>query len=210
MKTQQFLPLQMLITTSTMIMLMMSLIIMSANSFSFTSTTRGLATTTPHRYRVKQNPQLLLILSSNDATKTHRHNSWKLKSTKPTDNEGNDNNEDEDTELKKQVEVTADSLTPSQIQALSSDSQSSFLEAVKSFFSSKKGKFSRESLGKMGMSALLAYGFVSNVSGVIAVSCAWFIFSKKVSCLSGVLLQVWLCCFVLVRLVNYQSNQSSH
>ena len=39
-----------------------------------------------------------------------------------------------------------------------------------------------ESLRKLGMSALLAYGFVSNVSGVIAVSSAWFIFSKKVSC----------------------------
>ncbi|KAL7440870.1 hypothetical protein ACHAXM_007497 [Skeletonema potamos] len=29
------------------------------------------------------------------------------------------------------------------------------------------------------MSALLAYGFVSNVSGVIAVSCAWFIFCTR-------------------------------
>ncbi|KAL7473849.1 hypothetical protein ACHAXS_014369 [Conticribra weissflogii] len=34
-------------------------------------------------------------------------------------------------------------------------------------------------LSKLGISALLAYGFVSNVSGVIAVSSAWFIFSKR-------------------------------
>jgi hypothetical protein len=33
----------------------------------------------------------------------------------------------------------------------------------------------------MGMSALLSYGFVSNASGCLAVSCAWFIFSKRVS-----------------------------
>ena len=41
--------------------------------------------------------------------------------------------------------------------------------------------FNKESLSKLGMSALLSYGFVSNVSGVLAVSSAWFIFSKRVS-----------------------------
>jgi len=98
----------------------------------------------------------------------------------------------EDVEQKQlQVEITADSLTPSQIQSLSPDSQSSsFWGALKSFFSNKKNKFSRESLGKMGMSALLAYGFVSNVSGVIAVSCAWFIFSRRVSLLCLFYLEV--------------------
>eukprot|EP00571_Detonula_confervacea_P000825 CAMPEP_0172328682 /NCGR_PEP_ID=MMETSP1058-20130122/60482_1 /TAXON_ID=83371 /ORGANISM="Detonula confervacea, Strain CCMP 353" /LENGTH=147 /DNA_ID=CAMNT_0013045809 /DNA_START=380 /DNA_END=823 /DNA_ORIENTATION=- len=49
---------------------------------------------------------------------------------------------------------------------------------MKDFFTNKS-KFNRESLGKLGLSAMLAYGFVSNVSGVIAVSSAWFIFSKK-------------------------------
>lgn len=39
----------------------------------------------------------------------------------------------------------------------------------------------KQSLSKLGMSALLSYGFVSNVSGVLAVSSAWFIFSKRVS-----------------------------
>lgn len=39
----------------------------------------------------------------------------------------------------------------------------------------------KQSISKLGMSALLAYGFVSNVSGVLAVSSAWFIFSKRVS-----------------------------
>ncbi|KAL3783636.1 hypothetical protein ACHAWO_001254 [Cyclotella atomus] len=37
----------------------------------------------------------------------------------------------------------------------------------------------KQSISKLGMSALLAYGFVSNVSGVLAVSSAWFIFSKR-------------------------------
>ncbi len=133
--------------------------------------------------RIKQHPQLLLIQRNNKISHTYRtnnrHAGWQCYST----NEANDNQDSEDTEQNIQtVEVTADSLTPSQIKSLSPDSQtSSFFGALKSFFSNKKNKFNRESLGKLGMSALLAYGFVSNVSGVIAVSSAWFIFCKRVS-----------------------------
>jgi len=76
------------------------------------------------------------------------------------------------------AEVVADSLTASQIESLKSESKS-LLSNLKDFLTNKS-KFNRESLGKLGMSALLAYGFVSNVSGVLAVSSAWFIFSKKV------------------------------
>lgn len=145
-------------------------------------------TTTNKFLRVKQHPQLHLIHHSCDIasyTGTQRHRlSWKCYSTnEPNDNQCDEKNEDVE-QKQLQVEITADSLTPSQIQSLSPDSQSSsFWGALKSFFSNKKNKFSRESLGKMGMSALLAYGFVSNVSGVIAVSCAWFIFSRRVSLL---------------------------
>lgn len=167
-----------------------------ASSFMNSRSGGGCATTNKflrvkqHKFlRVKQHPQLHLIDRSCDNiiasyTGTQRHRlSWKCYSTnEPNDNQCDEKNEDiEQKQL--QVEVTADSLTPSQIQSLSPDSQSSFWGALKSFFSNKKNKFSRESLGKMGMSALLAYGFVSNVSGVIAVSCAWFIFSKRVSVL---------------------------
>jgi hypothetical protein len=49
-----------------------------------------------------------------------------------------------------------------------------------SYFRNLKS-FNKQSLSKLGMSALLSYGFVSNVSGVLAVSSAWFIFSKRVS-----------------------------
>ena len=167
-----------------------------ASSFMNSRSGGGCATTNKflrvkqHKFlRVKQHPQLHLIDRSCDNiiasyTGTQRHRlSWKCYSTnEPKDNQCDEKNEDiEQKQL--QVEVTADSLTPSQIQSLSPDSQSSFWGALKSFFSNKKNKFSRESLGKMGMSALLAYGFVSNVSGVIAVSCAWFIFSRRVSLL---------------------------
>ena len=153
-----------------------------ASSFMNSRSGGGCATTNKF-LRVKQHPQLHLIDHSCD-TQRHRLISWKCYSTnEPNNNRCDEKNEDVE-QKQLQVEITADSLTPSQIQSLSPDSQSSsFWGALKSFFSNKKNKFSRESLGKMGMSALLAYGFVSNVSGVIAVSCAWFIFSRRVSLL---------------------------
>lgn len=97
------------------------------------------------------------------------------KDNKEANNEPNDQS-DNSNDTTQQAEVVSDSLTSSQIQSLKSNT--GLLRNMKDFFTNKK-KFNRESLSKMGMSALLAYGFVSNVSGVIAVSCAWFIFSTR-------------------------------
>jgi hypothetical protein len=58
---------------------------------------------------------------------------------------------------------------------------SSLTSYLAEFARNSKARFSRESLSKLGMSALLAYGFVSNVSGVLAISSAWFVFCKRVS-----------------------------
>ena len=155
--------------------------------------------------RIKQHPQLLLIQRNNKISHTSRTNNrqadWRCYSI----NEANDNQDSEDTDQNIQtVEVTADSLTPSQIKSLSPDSQtSSFFGALKSFFSNKKNKFNRESLGKLGMSALLAYGFVSNVSGVIAVSSAWFIFCKRVSW-TRLLFPVYISSFCCCRCAGWQ------
>lgn len=156
---------------------------MNSRSGGGCATTNKFLRVKQHKFlRVKQPLHLIdrscdNIIASYTGTQRHRL-SWKCYSTnEPNDNQCDEKNEDiEQKQL--QVEITADSLT-----SLSPDSQSSFWGALKSFFSNKKNKFSRESLGKMGMSALLAYGFVSNVSGVIAVSCAWFIFSRRVSLL---------------------------
>ena len=43
------------------------------------------------------------------------------------------------------------------------------------------GMSTRERLAKMGLSALLSYGFVSNMSYAVSVSLAWYGFSKRVS-----------------------------
>ena len=52
----------------------------------------------------------------------------------------------------------------------------------KGLFARFRGKkFDKASLAKLGGSVLLSYGFVSNVSGITCVSCAWYIASKKVS-----------------------------
>mmetsp|Transcript_12381 Transcript_12381/g.19049 ORF Transcript_12381/g.19049 Transcript_12381/m.19049 type:complete len:271 (-) Transcript_12381:323-1135(-) len=160
--------------------LALSLTIISASSLVSNGFAPPTRTHLPITTRIKQHPQLRLIQRSNEDVydRTKRQGSWRCYST----NEANDNRDSEDYAKQniQTVEVTADSLTPSQIKSLSPDSQtSSFWGTLKSFFSNKKNKLSRESLGKLGMSALLAYGFVSNVSGVIAVSSAWFIFCTR-------------------------------
>eukprot|EP00612_Vaucheria_litorea_P007085 CAMPEP_0171479654 /NCGR_PEP_ID=MMETSP0946-20130122/5567_1 /TAXON_ID=109269 /ORGANISM="Vaucheria litorea, Strain CCMP2940" /LENGTH=140 /DNA_ID=CAMNT_0012010653 /DNA_START=32 /DNA_END=451 /DNA_ORIENTATION=- len=48
---------------------------------------------------------------------------------------------------------------------------------VKRFFSN--GKFSRKNLGKLGLYAVLSYGFVSNLATSICVSVAWFLSCKR-------------------------------
>ena len=43
------------------------------------------------------------------------------------------------------------------------------------------GLTTRERLAKMGLSALLSYGWVSNMSYAVTLSLSWYGFSKKVS-----------------------------
>ena len=43
------------------------------------------------------------------------------------------------------------------------------------------GLTTRERLAKMGLSALLSYGWVSNMSYAVTLSLSWYLFSKKVS-----------------------------
>lgn len=87
----------------------------------------------------------------------------------PNDNSNQDNSQDSPTELSDSIATTSNT-------GQTTKSPFGFLRNIKSF--------NKQSLSKLGMSALLAYGFVSNVSGVLAVSSAWFIFSKRVSCIS--------------------------
>jgi hypothetical protein len=127
-------------------------------------------------------------------THTRRPTQLLLSSALPLHQNFNDDDSENDGTKLHQVEVLSDddSLTPSQIESL--QPSNNLLSTVKEFFIGKKAKFNRESLSKLGMSALLAYGFVSNVSGVIAVSSAWFIFCKKVS--NRYRLHYLLCAFV--------------
>jgi len=89
------------------------------------------------------------------------------------------NNKEDNTQQEEavKVEVLDESLTKSQIKSINKNKP--FMSKVKGVFTNNK-KFNMETLRKLGTAALLSYGFVSNVSGVIAVSSAWFIFSKKV------------------------------
>ncbi|KAL7531265.1 hypothetical protein ACHAXR_004976 [Thalassiosira sp. AJA248-18] len=125
---------------------------------------------------IKKSPPIAAITRPNRRT---LRKSSSLLSSIPQDDDETRNDQDDDEPQEEEevvVEVVDNSLiTSSQIESLQ---RGSLLSNIKRLFTSKN-KMNRESLSKLGISALLAYGFVSNVSGVIAVSCAWFIFSKK-------------------------------
>lgn len=49
----------------------------------------------------------------------------------------------------------------------------------KRLFGGDRMKFDKATMAKLGVSMVLSYGFVSNVSGCICVSICWFLFSKQ-------------------------------
>jgi len=56
----------------------------------------------------------------------------------------------------------------------------SFRDALTGINKNDEGLTFRQKLGKMGLAAVLSYGWVSNMSYCVTVSIAWFIFSKRV------------------------------
>ena len=79
--------------------------------------------------------------------------------------------DDEDEAVPVEVEVTDDGGEP----------KTGFLARIKASMKSQEddGLTFKQRLAKMGLSALLSYGFVSNMSYSVTVSLAWFGFSKK-------------------------------
>ena len=168
---------------TTMTNLVVVLILMAnattiVDGFSAITTSSRTIMSTMNSSRSLHHQRQAAIISTQTHTRTPTQ--LLLSSAPPLQNGNDDDSENDDKKLH-QVEVLTDedSLTPSQIESL--QPSNTLLSTVKEFFIDKKAKFNRESLSKLGMSALLAYGFVSNISGVIAVSSAWFIFCKKVS-----------------------------
>jgi len=75
---------------------------------------------------------------------------------------------------------------PDNAAVASSDNDSgekkSIVEKLKSIFQKEDdGLTNKERLKKMGLSVLLSYGFVSNMSYAVMLSLSWYGFSKKVS-----------------------------
>ena len=62
------------------------------------------------------------------------------------------------------------------------DDETTFRERIRKLWVKKDaddGLTTRQRLAKMGLAAVLSYGWVSNLSYVICVSIAWYLFSKK-------------------------------
>ena len=73
------------------------------------------------------------------------------------------------------LSTTADSVA---------EEKTSIIGKFKSIFKREKnddGLTAKERLAKMGLSVLLSYGWVSNMSYSVTLSLAWYGFSKKVS-----------------------------
>ena len=73
------------------------------------------------------------------------------------------------------------------------DTKSGIFSRFKGIFVPKSAEnmSTKELFAKMGMSALLSYGFVSNMSYCVTVSLAYFAFTTKVQIL---LVQTWMRC----------------
>ena len=75
---------------------------------------------------------------------------------------------------------------------LKEESARSRIEKIKSWLSggnNDDGLTGKQRLAKMGLAALLSYGWVSNMSYSISISLAWFIFSRQVSTATKMLVQ---------------------
>jgi hypothetical protein len=58
----------------------------------------------------------------------------------------------------------------------------SLMKRIKKYFAFKDdGMTGRQRLAKMGLNAILSYGFVQNVSYTVTISLAWYLFSAQVS-----------------------------
>ena len=82
------------------------------------------------------------------------------------------------------------------------EEKTSIIGKFKSIFKREKnddGLTTKERLAKMGLSVLLSYGWVSNMSYSVTLSLAWYGFSKKVS--------LCMCiCYTLCMCSMYVSN----
>lgn len=82
------------------------------------------------------------------------------------------------------AEMKQDEISPVDAKPSDDTTKQSVLGKLKSMFGMNKDKVSdglttRERLAKMGLSALLSYGWVSNMSYAVTLSLSWYGFSKK-------------------------------
>jgi len=73
--------------------------------------------------------------------------------------------------------VDPEEIAPDDSDAVSNDTKASFWSKFKG--GESDGLTAKERIAKMGLSALLSYGWVSNMSYAVSASLAWYGFSKK-------------------------------
>jgi hypothetical protein len=121
-------------------------------------------------YPINQRAHVILNLSTQ--TRVYSKSNFRLYSSIPSFDEN------EDDQSRAPMELPPHS-SPS-TQDASINAQGNFIQRTKSYFRSPSdGLTFRQRFGKLGLQAALSYGWVSNMSYSVAVSLAWYIFSKQ-------------------------------
>jgi hypothetical protein len=101
-----------------------------------------------------------------------------LKATSDDDSDETPLESDKDSETSPETDAAE---TPSESDVEVSEKPSTFRERLKKLWVKDEddGLTTRQRLAKLGLAAVLSYGWVSNVSYAICISIAWYAFSKK-------------------------------
>jgi hypothetical protein len=156
-----------------------------ATAFVVTTTTRAITTTTAKSRSISivhshHRPSVLHYRPSKSYSQTHHQ---RLQMMASTDNAGGKSDESEDENDDSEAVVVDEVI-------ISNGSTVQMLDGVPKWkrivffykYGTKKaddGLTFRQKLTKAGLSVVLSYGFVSNMSYCVSVSAAWYIFCKR-------------------------------
>lgn len=127
------------------------------------------------RYRP---PRLPLLMMQPQTPRWSHSSSIFSYSASTVEGEASDGEDDADVAIAPSETSSSSASSSSKSSPSTSTSPLARLKAM--FQRPNDGLSARERLGKMGLSALLSYGFVSNMSYAVCVSIAWYMFTARV------------------------------
>lgn len=169
-------PLGTIVRPKTMALLLLLLLSLSAIAI------HGFAPPPSHQRRIMTAAATQLRLSSSPQNQNRRRTSRKIDLDSPLFFSADVNNGDTDDDA--MADNSDDSIAKETGTTAAAAPKASLLDKIKRIFKNDKSKYddgltTKEKLAKMGLSALLSYGWVSNMSYAITLSLSWYTHSKK-------------------------------